>query len=123
MLIDTAVVRLAASRDEYLDALVREGRRLGYAWAAEVADYIDLERLANLNGEEYRFVDLSSDDEVLLDVADSDGTHATLSAHRDCLDSVTFCIEEDDLVRPEFWEGFIEGAQRLFEEVSPQIWA
>jgi hypothetical protein len=120
MFIKSAVDRLAASRNQYFETLESQGDELGYFWAANQAEYIELERLANVEPDGYQIV-CSTHDELLIAVIDCNRKAVNLTVPRECLESDDFCITEDDLERDEFWDGFLKGAERLYEEVTPGL--
>ena len=121
MYIKEAADRLAASRDEYIETLEAEAEQLGYRWAAEQAEYIELERLANLEPDGYEIGICSTYDELLIAVIDSNRRAVNLTVPRECLESDDFCIEKEDLEQSEFWDAFLQGAERLYEEVKPRL--
>jgi len=121
MRIDSVVDRLAASRGQYFEALEAEGDKLGYSWAAEVAEYIELERLANVEPDRYEIGTFSTYDELVITVIDCNRKAVKLTVPRECLESDDFCIDEEDLEQPVFWDGFLQGAERLYEEVKPGL--
>jgi len=121
MRIDSVVERLAASRDQYFEALELEGDKLGYSWAAEVAEYFELERLASLEPDGHQIGIFSTPDEFLLAVTGWNGKNAEFTVPRECLENGDLCLDQEDLEEPAFWDGFLTGAERLYDEVRSRL--
>jgi hypothetical protein len=123
MLIISVVDRLATSRDRYLKALEEEGARLGYAWASNAAEYIELERLARFDPSESEVVVGGNGYAISVFIDDVNDGHMRLEISRDLLSRGDSREDDDGLDMDEFWRGFLTGALELYWEVAPRLHA
>jgi hypothetical protein len=108
----TAIERLRASKEKYIQQVASNGRSAGRAWACNNADFHELKLIATIEDPPY-----------------DDGKWALTSLLRaidperqlDGDDLAGYLrVEKDDLSQ-EFAKGFIEGAREIFEEVEDQL--
>jgi hypothetical protein len=107
---ETVVARLRASRDEWVNSRLEDGRTAGEDWARDEAEYIHLVRIA-----EYREENEIADPDTFIEVVDPD------EFDRGGWAEYWVGIAGHDLTK-EFVRGFVEGALRVFYDIANELW-
>jgi len=122
------VARLKASRARNDDGAMKRGRQAGESWARHRAEYEELERLDVWTSSTDGWVDELTPDEF----GGSSPYHFLVKTIRgeDCSDPEVHEFwnsatgqepRSGDLDRPSFFEGFVDGALAVWEQVKDQV--
>lgn len=96
------IQRLRASKKSRQTEAFSLGEKLGYQWARDRAEFDELERVLDFEG----------------DKVDAFDRFVTEGAY-DLWDSL--CVEPEDIKRDGFLDGFIDGVTRLYNEVADAL--
>ena len=114
------IERLRASKDQATADALYEGRENGLDWAKRHAEYDELRRIVRLDISEW-----PDDDQNAYNVAQSVYMNVMEEESRPSNDELAslYGVEEEDVDRisKAFVEGFIEGAQDVWDEVKDQL--
>jgi hypothetical protein len=105
----TAIERLRASKEKYLDEMEEFGRERGLQWARDNAQWAELKRVAELRTDH---PDLVSNLRSAIDPEENLDTSDFLSA---------ILSSDDEANEDRFVEGFIDAARDFFEAIEPEV--
>lgn len=128
--VDRARVRLATAKATYIADALERGDRAGTAWAADVASFEELRRLDDGIRSEHPALIFPVDDGVLPSLCLAQVIYGgdlsqipTIDSPEDVDLAQTLCQaaglspDSDDITTSKFWEGFVNGALRIYDGI------
>ena len=116
--ITEATQRLVQSKATHLVQASTRGREVGTEWAAEMAHFIELQRLATLDvdGEDADVPSLGL--RTLAKIMDPDGEQRSYILALYFLAIQGIDIDHEYVDSPDFWDGFARGALSVYRELN-----
>lgn len=113
-----ATQRLVQSKARHLVQASTRGREVGIEWAAEMAHFIELQRLATLDvdGEDADVPSLGL--RTLAKIMDPDGEQRSYIMALYFLANQGIDIDHEYVASPDFWDGFAKGALTVYQEIN-----
>ena len=117
---ERASERLKVSKFEYVEKAHERGRSAGAYWAADRAEYGELKRLADSADQltDLDTIDALGAPGIVIRVIESEAEFAGRQSIADFWVNLGFDKNDDDLYSAAWWEGFVEGAVELFDNVD-----
>ena len=122
---DNVIERLRASKIQRVNVVQRLGSEAGRVWATDVAEYDELERIANINADAYFFGQPNApygwSDYLAFEILGTSQDDKDGSVSSDFWDSALGDSRDPRLESEKFLEGFIVGASDVFREVASKL--